>query len=603
MEPKPELLQAINFWLENDKMKKSRDEIKRLQEAKDYDALEKCLMTRMQFGTAGLRDKMAAGNAHMNDLTILQTTQGLCQHIKSKFGKSVRDKGIVIGFDARHNSERFSKRIANVFICEKIKVYRFSDIVPTPFVAYAVNMYQACAGIMVTASHNPKQDNGYKVYWDNGSQIVPPHDSMIADQIEKNLKVCDQFWDTEFLTSSPLICDPFADVYEEYFTRLAKLCKNRQINKKTDLRFVYTPVHGVGLRFAKQAFASFSLPEFFPVEKQMLPDPEFSTVEYPNPEEGEGTLKLAFETAEENGCTIVLANDPDADRLAVAEKQDDGIWKLFTGNELGALLGWWAFYQYQQANLRYEKKDVWMISSTVSSMILKSIAEKEGIRFEDTLTGFKWMGNSAFAHLRKGHLVLFAFEEAIGFMFGTNVLDKDGVSALAVMAELACYLKHTRCMNLKTKLEEIYERYGQHISNNSYFICHEKEKIDQMFHRLRHYDGKSAISSAKHNYPAQVGRFPITAVRDVTTGFDSRTENKTSRLPMTPESHMLTFYFENGTVLTLRTSGTEPKIKYYSEICSQGDPIELRKELAELVDEMIKEFYEPEKNGFLARTT
>ncbi|KAG5848064.1 hypothetical protein ANANG_G00094430 [Anguilla anguilla] len=285
---------------------------------------------------------------------------------------------------------------------------------------------------MVTASHNPKQDNGYKVYWDNGAQIIPPHDTGIASAIEESLEPWPQAWEDQLVRDSPLVKDPLQDIQREYFLAIQDVCFHRSINKSSEVKFVHTSVHGVGHAFVQSAFQAFDLRPPFAVPEQKEPDPEFPTVKYPNPEEGEGVLTLSFALADKEGATVVLANDPDADRLAVAEKQQSGQWRVFSGNELGALLGWWLFRCWRQKFPEPSKvKDVYMLASTVSSKILRAIALKQGFHFEETLTGFKWMGNRAKQLLDQGRTVLFAFEEAIGYMCCPAVLDKDGTPVRA----------------------------------------------------------------------------------------------------------------------------------------------------------------------------
>nr|BAG64430.1 unnamed protein product [Homo sapiens] len=287
-----------------------------------------------------------------------------------------------------------------------------SQLILRPF---TVSHLKLCAGIMITASHNPKQDNGYKVYWDNGAQIISPHDKGISQAIEENLEPWPQAWDDSLIDSSPLLHNPSASINNDYFEDLKKYCFHRSVNRETKVKFVHTSVHGVGHSFVQSAFKAFDLvpPEAVPEQKD--PDPEFPTVKYPNPEEGKGVLTLSFALADKTKARIVLANDPDADRLAVAEKQDSGEWRVFSGNELGALLGWWLFTSWKEKNQdRSALKDTYMLSSTVSSKILRAIALKEGFHFEETLTGFKWMGNRAKQLIDQGKTVLFAFEEAIG---------------------------------------------------------------------------------------------------------------------------------------------------------------------------------------------
>ncbi|KAK1792535.1 hypothetical protein P4O66_012473 [Electrophorus voltai] len=306
-------------------------------------------------------------------------------------------------------------------------------------------------------------------------------------------------------------------------------------------------------------------------------------------------VNLSFALADKEGASVVLANDPDADRLAMAEKQPSGEWKVFSGNELGALLGWWLFQCWKQRHLQGEPsasvKDVYMLASTVSSKILRAIALKEGFHFEETLTGFKWMGNRAKQLLDQGKTVLFAFEEAIGYMCSPAVLDKDGVSAAAIAGEMVSYLSSSN--SVSQQLSAIYDQYGYHITKNSYFICHEQETIRRLFERLRNYSGENS-------YPTECRGFPITGVRDLTTGYDSSQTDHKAILPTSKSSQMITFTFANGGVATLRTSGTEPKIKYYTELCAapgDSDVNQLKAELNKLVDAIVEDFFQPQKNN------
>ncbi|XP_069350576.1 phosphopentomutase [Eulemur rufifrons] len=583
-------------WLLWDKNPLTLDLVKRLIAEGNTEELQKCFGARMEFGTAGLRAAMGAGIARMNDLTIIQTTQGFCRYLERQFS-DLKQRGVVISFDARAHpssggsSKRFARLAATTFISQGIPVHLFSDITPTPFVPYTVSHLKLCAGIMITASHNPKQDNGYKVYWDNGAQIISPHDKGISQAIEENLEPWPQAWDDSLIDGSPLLHSPGASVSKAYFEDLTKYCFHRSVNRETKVKFVHTSVHGVGHNFVQSAFKAFDLvpPEAVPEQKD--PDPEFPTVKYPNPEEGKGVLTLSFALADKTKAKIVLANDPDADRLAVAEKQDRGEWRVFSGNELGALLGWWLFTSWKEKNQdRSALKDTYMLSSTVSSKILRAIALKEGFHFEETLTGFKWMGNRAKQLIDQGKTVLFAFEEAIGYMCCPFVLDKDGVSAAVISAELASFLA-SKNLSLSQQLKAIYVEYGYHITKASYFICHDRDIIKKLFENLRNYDGKN-------NYPKTCGRFEISSIRDLTTGYDDSQPDKKAVLPTSKSSQMITFTFANGGVATMRTSGTEPKIKYYAELCAppgNSDPEQLKKELNELVSAIEVHFFQPQK--------
>lgn len=590
--------QAVKQWLQYDKNPKTVSMVKDLLKEGAVEALKKCFSSRMEFGTAGLRAAMGPGTSCMNDLTIIQTTQGFCHYLEESFD-NLKERGVVIGYDARAHppsggsSKRFASLAAAVFISRGVPVHLFSDITPTPFVPFTVSHLGLCAGIMVTASHNPKQDNGYKVYWENGAQIVSPHDKGIAKAIEENLEPWPESWNTEEALKSSLLKDPYQDIHTQYFKAIQKHCHHRDINKSSEVKIVHTSVHGVGHTFVQSAFKAFELHPPYAVEEQKDPDPEFPTVKYPNPEEGEGVLTLSFALAEKEGATVVFANDPDADRLAIAEKQESGQWRVFSGNELGALLGWWMFRCWKQQNSDAAAvKNLYMLSSTVSSKILRAIALKEGFHFEETLTGFKWMGNRARDLLDQGKTVLFAFEEAIGYMCSPSVLDKDGVSAAAIAGEMVSYLA-TKNTSLSQQLTSIYTEYGYHITKNSYFICHDQDVIGSLFERLRNF------SDQKDSYPTECGCFSISAVRDLTTGYDSNQPGNKAVLPTSRSSQMITFTFSNGGVATMRTSGTEPKIKYYTELCAapgNSDLNHLKKELDDLVDAIVENFFEPEKN-------
>ncbi|XP_051820532.1 phosphopentomutase [Antechinus flavipes] len=593
--------QAAAQWLRWDKNPKTLEMVKQMIADNNREELQKCFGSRMEFGTAGLRAAMGPGISQMNDLTIIQTSQGLCRYLEKNFS-DIKKRGVVISFDARAHSssggssKRFAQLAATAFISQGIPVYLFSNITPTPFVPYTVSHLNLCAGIMVTASHNPKQDNGYKVYWDNGAQIISPHDKGISQAIEENQEPWTKAWDDSIISNNPLLHDPYSTINNDYFEDLKKYCFHRNANSSSTVKFVHTSVHGVGHDFVQSAFKAFDFVPPDAVPEQKAPDPEFPTVKYPNPEEGKGVLTLSFALAEKTQAKIVLANDPDADRLAVAEQQEDGEWKVFSGNEMGALLGWWLFTNWKEKNQDRNQdqnalKNLYMLSSTVSSKILRAIALKEGFHFEETLTGFKWMGNRAKQLIEQGKTVLFAFEEAIGYMCCPFVLDKDGVSAAVICAELASYLA-TKKLSLAQQLKAIYVEYGYHITKASYFICHNQNIIKNLFENLRNYDGKN-------NYPKTCGKFEVSGVRDLTTGYDSSQPDKKAILPTSKSSQMITFTFTNGGVATMRTSGTEPKIKYYAELCvppGNSDHEQLKKELDDLVSAIEEHFFQPEKN-------
>ncbi|KAF0690105.1 Aste57867_18499 [Aphanomyces stellatus] len=580
-------IEAGRQWVSWDVNEGTKAEIQQLVDAGNAEALQKKLGKRLEFGTAGLRAAMGSGTVCMNDLVIIQTMQGLVSYLEATYGvEEVQKRGVALGYDHRQfgtlNSKQFAAYSAAVAVSRGIKVYLYEGVVATPLVPFAVDRLGCVAGIMVTASHNPKADNGYKVYGANGCQIIPPHDELIAASILKNLAP----WHHYDISNIRDQCvDPTESLVSQYFETMSPLCRYPQDNADPNLhvKVAYTAMHGVGYNFTRRSFATFNLPPFFPVEAQMHPDPTFPTVAFPNPEEGQGALQLSFETAQKHGCTLILANDPDADRLAVAEQLPSGEWHLFTGNEIGTLLGYWQYQQHMKAHPTADKSQLYVVASTVSSKMLRTIARREGFNFVETLTGFKWMGNETQKLRDAGKTVLFAFEEAIGFCVGDLVKDKDGVCAAAVFAEMAQQLKK-QGLTAHAHLQHLYETYGHFVTQNHYVKCYDPPTVQRIFKRLRN----------EGHYWHAVGGYRIETIRDLSTGFDSAQPDNRAILPVSSASEMITYSFANGVVATLRTSGTEPKLKYYCEspggagLSRQQVTDALRKQVEAIVEEMLQ---------------
>eukprot|EP00798_Chlamydomonas_sp_ICE-L_P020798 gene20797-27631_t len=529
-----------NLWRsQNWKRDLGPDEVDEALQKGDDVATTELLSKRLEFGTAGLGGRMGAGYNRMNHVVIQQTAQGLCSYLQAQVSIDVlSQEGIVVGYDGRHGSYEFACITAAVFASQGIVVHLFSTVVPTPYVAAAVAILGTKAGVMVTASHNPKEYNGYKVYYGNGCQIIPPQDEGIDSAILDNLELWSGTGAERAATG-----DPYSDIAGRLpgNERLAQAF-NAADGAPSDSRsiqgivrdpsqevttessgenasaqpVVYTPLHGVGAIPVKEAFRRFGLPAPHIVAEQEHPDPEFPTVVFPNPEEGAGTWALSFRDGDRFNARLLLANDPDADRLAVAESntQIPGGWQTFSGNEIGILLASWV-----------EAGKCAVLASTVSSKMLSKLAEVEGLHFEETLTGFKWLGNRSIELEKEGYQVLFAFEEAIGFMFGDMFKDKDGVAAAAVFAEMAAHL-YSSGSSVQQQLQELYKK--------------------------------------------DLGGLPILSIRDMGTGLDSGEPSGKTSMPWREGDMMITFRLAHGAILTLRASGTEPKLKYYLE-CSGED--------------------------------
>eukprot|EP01069_Polyplicarium_translucidae_P003769 Polyplicarium_translucidae@DN2403_c0_g1_i1.p2 len=581
---------AVKRWNELDRDPKSVAQVKAAVDANDCGVL-KTFLNRMEFGTAGLRGAMGPGFGKMNEVTVMQAAQGLCAYLIDREGlEAGAAKGVVIGFDGRHNSQRFANVTAAVFLSRGFKVYLNTKTTATPMTPFTVVKRGCIAGMQCTASHNPKQDNGWKVYAKNGAQINSPMDADITRMIEAN-----QAWwpgvrellhpDTGILKDGHKATDPYDEMMTAYMTDMpTELCSRRDETEKSTLRIVYTAMHGVGTPFVREIMKRFGFKNLFVVPEQEFPDPEFSTVAFPNPEE-KGAMDLALAMADREGASVVIANDPDADRLAVAEKAD-GKWHQFTGDEMGCILGSHAIMAAEKRGIPKSKMVV--VNSVVSSQMLAKICQSQGVRHVEALTGFKWMMNTALSvRESQGLTPVMVYEEALGYALSERVPDKDGVTGAAVLAELACQLYGSNS-TLSSYLRELRAKHGHFVSNNSYFLCHDKPAIERLFDEF--YNGGA--------YKWAVGNYKVVRIRDCGRNYDSGTADKKCELPSSAPSHMITLYFENGAYLTLRTSGTEPKLKWYSEY-SAADAAAAKATLADVVAAVKAEVMQPQKYPLL----
>lgn len=550
-------LEALcNQYLEANFSEDDGNQIKTLLASKDYLELRNRMSPRISFGTSGIRGKMQAGYSSINDLTIYQASIGLRDYVLAQI-PDARTRGIVLGYDHRHNSQRYAQIVEAVF-APKMKVLVFRQLVHTPLVPFGVKYLNAACGVMITASHNPKQDNGYKVYWSNACAIIPPHDQAISESI---IKASTNITKPDFGTEYDTIENVYPIVTKAYYERLFATTQITEPLKGPDFKFCYTPMHGVGLLYARIAMPSSpttggAAAEMIVVAEQALPDPEFSTVKYPNPEEP-GALDQAIQTADEEGISLVVATDPDADRLGAAEKVD-GKWRILTGDQIATLLVS-ELLNSAATNADTAKKRA-LLSSTVSSKMFEAIAKKENLHWEETLTGFKWLGNRALSLRQEGYEVVLAYEEALGFMPYDIVYDKDGILSMTVLIRLARKL-HSQGRNLSWELQRMYTKYGFFASANAYFVVPDVAKVKAAMALLR-----------KPEYPRRLADRKVIRVRDLTTGFDSATERQKPTLPVSNTNEMITFWFAPGSgdefqsaTMTIRASGTEPKLKYYIE--------------------------------------
>ncbi|MEG9533938.1 phospho-sugar mutase [Mannheimia indoligenes] len=512
------IFQVAQNWLAQDPDAETRAELEQLIQAAQTDEkakaeLESRFDGRLQFGTAGLRGRLQAGSQGMNRVLVAQAAGGLAEFVKG-YDKS---PSIVIGYDGRKNSDVFARDTAEIMAAAGIKTYLLPRKLPTPVLAFAIQYFDTTAGVMVTASHNPPEDNGYKVYLgkaNGGGQIVSPADKEIAALIDKvaSGSISDLPRSQDFTVLDD-------EVVNKYIEKTASLAKQ----PKAEINYVYTAMHGVGYEVLSKTLAKAGLPQPHLVEAQIQPDGSFPTVNFPNPEE-KGALDLAIELAKAKNAEFIIANDPDADRLAVAVPDAQGNWKPLHGNVIGCFLGWYLAKQYQAQG----KKGV-LACSLVSSPALAEIAKKYGLESEETLTGFKYIG--------KVENLLFGFEEALGYLVDPDkVRDKDGISAAIMFLDLVCSLKQEG-KTLADYTAEFVKEFGAYVSGQiSIRVC-DLAEIGKLMTALR------------NNPPADIGGFKVVEFIDHT---------KTPR-----QNDILVFILENGSRLIARPSGTEPKIKFY----------------------------------------
>lgn len=591
-------------WLTIDVNNATRKEIQNLQNEGKYAVLARKLSPRIAFGTAGLRSSMEAGFAHMNDVTVLQASQGLVEYVSSQQGSS-----LVIGYDHRHHSQRFAELAASVALTRGFTVYYLGSVsnlsvesdpdsddsldrlyVHTPMVPFGINQFRASGGVMVTASHNPAKDNGYKVYWGNGCQIIPPQDVGIARAIEANLEPWADVWDVCGNFQRGLERGKLKPVKKELTQKYADAVDATLIdNHLISYDFVYTPMHGVGLEIMTEIASRFGV-ELDSVPEQLVPDPEFPTVQFPNPEEA-GALDMAIERAKARNVRLVVASDPDADRFSVAVATLDHKWRQLTGNEIGILF---AVYVVEELTSADELLQTYLVNSTVSSQLLRAIADKTGCHYSDTLTGFKWIGNRALDLKKEGFNVPFGYEEAIGYMFGV-VNDKDGISAAAMWLQLYEKWFSSGKIDPLQKLDAIYAKYGWFKECNGYYKVPDVAITPQIFNNtIRRSYGDN------REFPERIGEFEVAEWRDLTRGYDSATANHVPALPVDPSSQMITAVLKRGidrVRFTCRGSGTEPKLKVYIEGSSKTSEAHASELALECWKTLRDLWFLPEKNG------
>ena len=549
-----DLIRRAEDWIAGDPDAQTRSELQTLIDASDTDELAARLDGSLSFGTAGIRGEVGAGPNRMNRAVVIRTTSGLASYLIKKH-EGVPERPVVVGFDARPTSKQFAEDTSGVLAAAGISVVFFPDFAPTPLVAFATKHLQAAAAVVVTASHNPPADNGYKVYADNAAQIIPPADGDISSAIDLAGPAIEVVRvEAVFAGGSRLVTPVRNDILDQYWDQVNA---SRPSPTASDMKVVYTPMHGVGGHVVEEVFHRAGHSGLIPVPLQAEPDGAFPTVAFPNPEE-EGALDLATELAEQVDADLIIANDPDADRLAVVVPHEDA-WRPLSGNEIGLLLG-----DYILRNTSGEPRPI-VINSIVSSPMLGHVAEARGALHEVTLTGFKWIANAGMAleTLGKGRFV-FGYEEALGYTVGSTVRDKDGISAALVFCDLVAGLR-SEGRTVLDQLNDLWQEFGLWVSSQYSIVRPGTEGMKAI---------QSAVTALAAAPPDTLDGYEISAVTDFSVGADERP------MWLGAQALMELSLGDQGRIL-VRPSGTEPKLKIYVDLRGEAgtDPQKRHTEL------------------------
>lgn len=547
-----DLLERAESWISHDPDGATRAELSEVVKrarGEDQGALRE-LRDRfagpLEFGTAGLRGVIGAGETRMNRAVVLRTTWGLARYLLEQV-PDAKERGVVIGYDARRMSTEFSEDAARVLAHFGVVAHLSPHAIPTPVTAFAVNHLNAAAGVMVTASHNPPEYNGYKVYWGNGAQIIPPHDKGIAAWIDR-APPADEVPGTalDAAREEGLVRKIAPEVERAYLDGVRGLSVRGDGDR--GIPIVYTPLHGVGDRLTREALAEAGFTDVESVAEQAAPDGAFPTVVFPNPEE-KGALDLAIALAKKKNAAVILANDPDVDRLAAAVRNAAGEYVQLTGNQVGTLLGHYLLTEGR-------KGDRIALASIVSSPMLGTIAKALGVRYEETLTGFKWIANRAMEIEREtGAYFAFGYEEALGYTVGPLVRDKDGIGAAVVFAELTAVRK-AQGKTLLDALDDLSREYGLFVSGQRSITKPGADGIAAIRQMMVDLRGKA---------PEAIGGLAVESVSDLLVGVRRARDGAEEKLSL-PPSDVLVYALAGGSRIIARPSGTEPKIKFYFDV-------------------------------------
>ena len=534
-------------WLSPAFDEETKNAVKQMLENEDKTELIECFYKDLEFGTGGLRGIMGAGSNRMNVYTVGMATQGFANYLKKNFAD--RDEiSVVVCHDCRNNSRLYAETVANIFSANGIKAYLFDDMRPTPECSFAIRELKCQAGVNVTASHNPKEYNGYKAYWEDGAQVLAPHDTGIIDEVNKVT-----IDDVKFEGNQDLILTIGEEIDRIYLERIKEICIDPEmIQRQKDLKIVYTPLHGTGMTMIPRSIKFWGFENVHCVEEQMVKSGDFPTVVSPNPENGEA-LTLALRDAKAMDADIVMASDPDADRVGMACKNDKGEWILINGNQT-CLLFLYYIITNRKATGKMQPTD-FIVKTIVTTEVIKQIADKQNIEMRDCYTGFKWIAREIALSEGKQQYIG-GGEESYGFLAQDFVRDKDAVSACSLLAEICAYAKD-QGKTLYDLLMDIYMEYGFSREATINVVKPGKSGADEI---------KQMMTDFRSNPPKELGGSPVAVWKDYQTLQLTKADGSQATIDMPTTSNVLQWFCEDGTKVSVRPSGTEPKIKFYVEI-------------------------------------
>ncbi len=533
----------VKTWLDGAYDEETKAAIRKMQ-AENPEELNESFYRSLEFGTGGLRGIMGVGTNRMNRYTVGMATQGLANYVRNCFpGEELK---AAISHDSRNHSREFAEITANVLAANGFKVYLFDDMRPTPELSYAVRYFKCQTGVMLTASHNPKEYNGYKAYWSDGCQLVPPHDTSVIDEVEKIKSLDDVKWsggENNIITIG-------AEVDEAFMSEIENNVLHPEcIKAHNDIKIVYTPLHGTGIKLIPTMLERLGFTNVNVVKAQAVPDGNFPTTPSPNPEE-HAAMKMAVDLAKEIDADIVFASDPDADRVGVAVKRPDGEWMLLNGNQTMSVIIYYLLKEWKEKGKLTGKE--FIVKTIVTSELPADIAKKVGVKVYDVLTGFKWIG-AQIRELEGKETFIGGGEESYGYMIGDFVRDKDAVGACSMIAEIAAWAK-SQGKTFFDVLVDLYKEYGFYKEGLLSVVRKGKSGAEEIQQMMKDY---------RANPPKEINGSKVVRIRDIKTLEEKNLLTGEVKKIDLPSSNVLQFFTADGNKVTVRPSGTEPKIKFY----------------------------------------